>query len=304
MTDYLRQLVREAIDPVFDLLGSSLLATPRLDQTTRVKSLWIGSLAVANTCLVLLVVIAGFTLMGHPTVQSSYTVKDVVPRLVAGVVLANASLLLVGKAIGFANALAVALLAPGVDVDDAAKTIYDLINRNALSGSTGVFVLWVVIVALVLVLALGVIYLVRITLTVLLIAVAPLALACHCLPQTDGLARLWWRAFAGVLAIQVAQALVFLTAMRVFFDTQWYTVWGLHTGKGLADLWITVVLLYVLVRIPAWITRWIWGGSAGASPAVRTARIVVAAVVTRRLTGALAAGRTRPRTRRSSHHQR
>lgn len=295
MTEYLRELVRQAINPIFDLLGDSLLATPRLDKVGRVKGLWAGSLVVANTCIVLLVVVAGLTLMGNPTVQTAYTVKDIAPRLVAGVVLANASLLLAGKAIGFANALAVALLAPGVDVEKATTTIYDLINRNTLSGSAGVFVLWVVIIALGLALALGVIYLVRLTVTVVLIAVAPIALVCHCLPQTEGIARLWWRGLAGVLAIQVAQALVFVTAMRVFFDTQWYTVWGLHTGKGIADLWITVVLLYVLVRIPSWITRWIWRGNPGASPVVRTARIVVAAVVTRRVAGALAAAGRAPR---------
>lgn len=296
MTDYLRTLVREAIDPVFDVLGTSLLATPRMDQTTRVRELWTGSRVVANTCVVLFVVVAGIIMMTTPTLQSAYTVKDVAPRLVAGVVLANVSLVLVGKAIGFANALSAALLAPGVDVDDATKTIYDLLERNTLSGRAGVFVLWVVVIALILALVLGVIYLFRLTLTVLLIAVAPLALACHCLPQTEGIARLWWRALAGLLAIQVAQALVFLTAMRVFFSTEWYTVWGLHTGKGIADLWITVVLLYVLVRIPSWISRWIWRGGLAGSPVTRTVQVVASALVFRRATAALAAaGRAKPR---------
>ncbi|MQA02169.1 MAG: hypothetical protein GEV07_05390 [Streptosporangiales bacterium] len=299
MTEYLRELVRQAINPVFDLLGDSLLATPRLDQAERVKGLWTGSLVVANSCLVLLVVIAGLTLLGNPTVQAAYTVKDIAPRLVGGVVLANVSLLLVGKAIGFANALSAALLGPGVDVEDATKTIYDLLNRNTLSGSASVFVLWVVIIVLLLALALGVIYLIRLTLTVLLIAVAPLALACHCLPQTEEIARLWWRGFAGVLAIQVAQALVFITAMRVFFDTDWYKVQlfgvvGTHTGTGIADLWITVCLLYILVRIPSWISRWIWRGGLSGSPVTRTVQVVASALVFRRVTAALAvAGRGR-----------
>jgi hypothetical protein len=41
-----------------------------------------------------------------------------------------------------------------------------------------------------------------------LIAVAPFALACHALPQTEGIARWWWRAFTAILAIQSAQAVV------------------------------------------------------------------------------------------------
>lgn len=296
MTEMLQDFVRQAINPVFDLLGDSLLATPRLDQTARIRGLWTGSLVVANTCLVLLVVVAGFTLMGNPTVQAAYTVKDIAPRLVVGVVLANASLLLIEKAIAAANALSAALLGPGVDPRKATDTIRDGLHAYTVTGSVGAFLVWIVIIAVLLAAALGVIYLLRLIITVLLIAVAPLALMCHCLPQTEGIARLWWRGFAGVLAIQVAQAVVLIAAMRVWFDSDWYTLWGLHSTRGLADLWITLGLLYVLVRIPAWITGWIWRGGLRGSPVARTAQIVVAAVVTRRITGTLAAagrGRTR-----------
>ncbi|MPZ67757.1 MAG: hypothetical protein GEU83_20490 [Pseudonocardiaceae bacterium] len=288
MTQMLQEFVRQAINPIFDLLGDSLLATPRLDQTARVRGLWTGSLVIANTCLVLLVVVGGLTLMGNPTVQAAYTVKDIAPRLVAGVVLANVSLLLVGKAIAAANALSAALLGPGVDPQRATDTLKDLLELT-VTGSVGAFVVWVVLIAVFLAAVLGLIYLLRLIVTVFLIAVAPLALMCHCLPQTAEIARLWWRGFAGVLAIQVAQALVFITAMRVWFDTDWYTLWGLHSSKGVADLWITLGLLYVLVRIPSWISRWIWRGGVTGSPITRTAQVVVAAVVTRRVTGALAA---------------
>jgi hypothetical protein len=41
---------------------------------------------------------------------------------------------------------------------------------------------------------------VRVALLILLVAAAPLALICHALPQTEGLARLWWRATAACLA--------------------------------------------------------------------------------------------------------
>lgn len=300
MTAMLRDFVRQAINPVFGLLGDSLLATPRLDHTGRVRQLWTGSLVVANACLVLLVVLAGITLMGNPTMQAAYTVKDIAPRLVAGVVLANVSLLLVGKAIGLANALSAALLAPGVDVHQASRMLYRIIDENTRSGVAGPFVLWVVVIAVLLVLALAVIYLIRLTLTVLLIAVAPLALACHCLPQTEQIARLWWRGFTGMLAIQVAQALVFLAAMRVFFSTDWTAhTFGFHSPRTFADLWITICLLYVLVRIPSWITRWIWRGGLTNGPVGRTAKIVVSALVLRRVTGALATGSHRS-TRRPS----
>ena len=60
------------------------------------------------------------------------------------------------------------------------------------------------------------VYVVRVAITVILIAGAPLALMLHALPQTDGIARWWWRAFAGCLAIQVAQSLTLAVTVKVF----------------------------------------------------------------------------------------
>ncbi len=94
ITGWFKNLVTSAINPVFGLLGKSLLATPQLDQTGEVQSLWTGSLVVANACIALLVVAGGLTLMGYQSVQTSYTVKDIAPRMIVGVVLANVSLLL------------------------------------------------------------------------------------------------------------------------------------------------------------------------------------------------------------------
>ncbi len=54
--------------------------------------------------------------------------------------------------------------------------------------------------------ALLVTYVVRVALTIVLIAGAPLALMFHALPQTEGIAYWWWKAFGGCLAIQVGQS--------------------------------------------------------------------------------------------------
>src|SRR5437868_5358647 len=165
-------LVKDAINPVFGMLGKSLLATPQLDQQSRVQGLWTGSLVVANACYVLLVLIGGITLMGRQSLQSSYTVKDIAPRLVVCMVASNVSLLLIGKAIEFANALSAALLGQGVDPEDAAgqlqKIVLHAVNPTDVSMFIVLGVIWVVVLALVLVL----IYIVRIMLTILLIAAA------------------------------------------------------------------------------------------------------------------------------------
>ena len=60
-------------------------------------------------------------------------------------------------------------------------------------------------------------YIVRVTATILLLAAAPILLMCHALPQLESIAFWWWKAFAGVLAIQVAQSLALVAAMKLFF---------------------------------------------------------------------------------------
>jgi hypothetical protein len=57
---------------------------------------------------------------------------------------------------------------------------------------------------------------VRALLVVFLVVAAPVMLAAHALPQTEGLARLWWRAMAACLGVQLVQALAL--AVRVFLE--------------------------------------------------------------------------------------
>lgn len=292
-SSWLAGLVVSGLNSVFSLLGRSLLATAQFDQHPAVRNLWTGSLAIADACYVLLVIAGGLILMGYETVQTSYTVKEIAPRLAAGFVLSNVSLLLIGKAISLANGLSGALVSPGVDPAQAVAMLQKVI-RNALGIRDEIFILVIALVAVVLGLLLALTYVVRIMVTILLIGAAPLALACHALPQTEGLARLWWRSMAGVLAIQVAQALVLIAAMRIFFSPgviDFGPVSGrpaLPTDGGpTLSLLIVVCLLYVLMRIPFWISRMIWRGGVRNSPVSRAARFVLAAVVYSRVRTAL-----------------
>ena len=98
--------------------------------------------------------------------------------------------------------------------------------------SGGMFIILLALFAVALVLVLAVVFVARLMLTVLPIVVAPLALACHALPQTGGIARWWLRAFAGLLLIQSAQALVLVAAARVFLTEQWVMLTGPRAGRS------------------------------------------------------------------------
>jgi hypothetical protein len=124
VNSWLRDLVASAIDPAVDLAARSVLATPNLAAPGgRVRELWGMSVGLANAGYVLLVCAGGVLLMTNETLQARYTVKDVAPRLVVGLVASNTSLVLVGVGIELANALSRALLGPGVDPAQARATL-------------------------------------------------------------------------------------------------------------------------------------------------------------------------------------
>jgi len=281
-------LVTSAINPLFGLLGQTLLSTPQAGGFATVRGLWAGSLAIADTGYVLLVLIGGIIVMGHQTLQTSYAAKDIAPRLVVGFLAANLSLLLADKAIAFADGLSGALAGQGLDPAAAGAMLRSLIERVIGEGS--MFFILLALFAVALLLVLTIIYVARLMLTVVLIAVAPLALACHALPQTEGIARWWWRAFAGILAIQSAQAVVLVAAMRVFFTEQWAPLvtgrLGGDAGTAAFEGVQLICLLYILIRIPFWIYRRVWAGG-GRSPVRSAVRFVFAAAVLRRVAPAL-----------------
>jgi hypothetical protein len=251
-------LAASALDPLLDLVGRTILATPDLAAAgSRVRELWLVSAGIANTGFVLLIVAGGILVMSHETLQSSYSVKEIAPRLLLAFVAANLSLFLAGQAIPLANALAGALLDTGTDPDHVRATLKTL-ALAPVDTSSGLLIFLAIALA---VMAVGLVaaYVVRVSLLIALIVSAPLALACHALPAIEGLARLWWRAFAGCLGIPVGQALVLGMAVRVFFEGDRARVLGLDGSGHLVDLIVVGCLLWMLLRIPAWVSRMVFG---------------------------------------------
>jgi hypothetical protein len=271
VNQWFKDLSKSAIKAVFHGMGKQLLRTPEVQDYPRLVEISGQTRWIANTCMVLLVMAGGFLLMGHETLQTSYTVKDLAPRLVVAVITCNFSNTVVGEAIGVANALAAGVLGPGVDVDLAMKTLE---KRLSVPSGDGVdFIIFLILAAAVMGAVLVVIFALRITLTMLLVAAGPLALACHALPQTEELARLWWRALAGLLGVQVAQALVFIVAVKVLLTPNGTN--GFAIGTNLTDIVLVLCLLYVLIRIPSWIAYQVMTGGLRRSPLARIPRYVM-----------------------------
>jgi hypothetical protein len=125
----------------------------------QVRSYWQLSLGVADSLLVLVVVAAGAIVMSHETLQSSYALKDIIPRLAVAAIAANASLAICGQMVNIANVLSTALLGNGVEPQQAGHTL-ELLVLNAITNG-GIFLILLGLACAVLAVALLILYLVR-----------------------------------------------------------------------------------------------------------------------------------------------
>ena len=256
---WFRGVVTDALNPVLDVMGHTLLATPNVTDQSRVGQLWRMAAGIADACLVLFVLVGGAIVMGHETVQTRTAVKDVLPRIVVAAVALNASLSLAGLAISTADSFSKALLGQGVGPAQASTVLRQLVLGSLAGG--GIFLVLLGAAVAVLAVVLLATYVIRLALVILLVVAAPLALVCHALPQTEGLAKLWWRGFSGALVVQVAQSLVLICALRIFLASGGAANLGIASSGGVVDLLVSACLCWVLVKIPTWVGRTVFSGS-------------------------------------------
>jgi flagellar biosynthesis protein FlhB len=230
------------------------------------------SLGLADGAYVLLVTIGGVVLLAHESLQVQYSVKEIAPRLVVGVVASNLSFLLARQGIELANAASAALAGRQVDAANVTATIRTLALSPVGPGSLFTSLLVGALVVLAVVLA-GT-CLVRVMLVVFLVVAGPVMLAAHALPQTEGLARLWWRAMAACLGVQVAQALALVMVVRVFLEADRQDVLPLGGGH-LVDVMVACCLLWLLIRIPAWAARAVVDGGRRSTVGRRVRSVVL-----------------------------
>ncbi|WP_436778216.1 hypothetical protein [Yinghuangia sp. YIM S09857] len=248
VTGLLGKLVEDAAQPLLDMLGKTLLATPDPSANPSVRNVWETSLAITAGIYGLFILAGGVTVMAYESVQTRYAAKQIGPRLITSFLVAAASMELMHHAVAISNAVAQDILGEGVDGRGLVAKLF-----NPLTG--GLFLLLLVVVQFAVVVAVLLSFMVRTALVMLLAACAPLALACHASPATEGLARLWWRAFGGCLAIQLAQAVTLIVGVRTLYGQGDGSPFGFPTASGLGAVLAGLALFYILFKTPSWATR-------------------------------------------------
>ncbi|MBX9388483.1 hypothetical protein ACFPZ0_06625 [Streptomonospora nanhaiensis] len=284
-------LVDQSLNPLFGWLGARAFHTPLPD--TSVEGLWEGVLAVTNILYLLAVVAGGLVVMGHETVQTRYSAREVLPRLVVGFVAANASLWISTEMIRGANGIAAGVSALGIDPQRAATNLQERLGSILIEGT--IFVLLLLVAVVVLLVVWCAMEAVRVVMTITLVVAAPLLLAFHALPYSQRLAALWWRCMAGVLATPIAQSLAFTAFMRLVFQGE-MQLYGNEDGEDwLLNIMLFLTLLYIQVRVPMWIFKLVWQHNTGRSQLAAALRTTLMALVFRKVLparlGRAAAGR-------------
>ena len=260
---WLASLVTEILGPSFAAAGQLLFTTPTFDQIPQIQRSWELVRNVADALFILAWLAAGVLVMTAGGTDSRYGAKVLVPRVALAAVLANASLAICGGLIRLNNALVTGLLGP----TPAASAVAGLAQLVS-SGHAGNQVLGILIglAAAVLTVMLVALFIGRDLVLLVATVMAPLALATYALPQTEELARLWWRVFGALLFVQVGQAVLVQIGAELVVHTDWLG----DPVPGLVSGLLAVTVLYLLLKLPFAAYHWAFRQPIGHTALVRT----------------------------------
>ena len=288
--DWLARSILACFDALIGLITDVLLITPNVTALPQVQALTGRSVLIVDTVYVLVFLAAGvLTMVAGSDEHSRYTVKDLVPRAVVGFVAAHFSQLWCATLINLANAVTAALTSepnPGGSPSAVAGIRTQLVAAQDHTAALLFVVCAAIVVALLGATAFSMI--IRFAVVLALTAGAPLALACHALPQTDPVARMWWRAYLGTLAVPVAQGFTLYAGQWMLTDpTRMLPALGVGTQPGaVVNLFVVMVLLWITVKVPALMRRYVMaGGGRSVNPFGALVRVVAVQQVSRAVPG-------------------
>ncbi|WP_412538700.1 hypothetical protein R8Z50_22950 [Longispora sp. K20-0274] len=284
--DWLAGMVLGAFDWLVSLITGSLLISPDVTTLPQVVGLAGTSVWIVDTVFVLVFVAAGvLTVVSGGSERSRYQVKDLAPRLVVGFIAAHFSQLLLANAISVANAFTGAFASTPLH-HGAAAAIRSHIAAASHDTATALLGLIIACIVVMLLAITTFQMITRFSLLLVLAIAAPIAMACHALPATDGLARMWWRTTAGCLIVPALQALTLTVGQWMLEDPSRVLAAYTLPGGDLMALFVVMVVLWMTVRVPGLVGKLVGQPSGGRSnPIVAILKIATVDQVTRRIPG-------------------
>jgi hypothetical protein len=252
-----------------------------------VQNLSTTSMYVVNTVFVLVIITAGLVGMTHGTFQIRYEIKDLVPRLVVGFTMANFGVPICQQVIAVANALTVSMVGQTADGTKTVEFVKDRVKAALSDQATGILAIVIGLIIVILMYTLLVGWFARLAVLIVLAGIAPIALACYSLPQLQGAAQLWWRSLLGCLAVPTLQAICFSSGVNLLLDPNVNVPILLGIGPSpstdVFNLAIAACLLWLTIRVPKLVGRYVTRSGGQMSTAGVVLRAVAIQSITRRL---------------------
>ncbi|WP_026930188.1 hypothetical protein [Glycomyces tenuis] len=179
----------------------------------------------------IVIVVGGFLVMSHETLQTRYSLREIAPRLVIGMLLTGIIWTIVHQAVVANNDVVNALVSIDISDEGAICTdpaydwrTDDIAECDWQEGAEhSQFAYWVsfspradqeielfhiimIIISIVCLLVLLVTSILRYIVLFFVATLAPIAVACHGLPITEQFAHLWWRMLGACMASSIGQA--------------------------------------------------------------------------------------------------
>jgi hypothetical protein len=274
---WLLQVVLTGFLDLLSIIEKGLLVSPDVTGLPQVQALTGKSVWIVDTVFVLAFVATGTLTMLGGSERARYEVKDLLPRLIVAFVAAHFSPLFCGLLIEAANAFTAAVTDQSLGGTGALTAVGRHVQSAASNPQSPL--LAAILIAIITVLlantALGL--LTRFGVLLILAVIAPVALAMHALPQTDPIARLWWRSIGGCLVTPCLQALTLQAGTWMLLDpAHLLPMLGLPGDPtGVVNLLVVIVLLYTTVKIPSLVRRHVTRAGGGPNVLGAVVRVVL-----------------------------
>jgi len=245
VTGFFNNLINDVRDSVAGMVETYLLSThdlstltPRpLTEEPALQAMFHLTLAMADLLLVLVFTWAFLRSQWERSFRAHYTLKVILPRAMAAIVMAHFALLFGQMAIDLNNAMVHAVWTqpfPG----GSPRFPWMFAMNSAFGQPLFQIVIRLAIAVMLVIVALT--YVVRFALLAVLLGVAPLAAICMILPETKRYAQSWLRVFLLTVFMQFGQVLV-LRFASLFAD---------QVGARPVEALYGVAVLYLLIKVP------------------------------------------------------
>jgi hypothetical protein len=242
---FFTNLINDVRDSVAGTVETYLLSThdlstltPRpLTEEPALQAMFHLTLAMADLLLVLIFTWAFLRSQWEHSFRAHYTLKVILPRAMAAVVMAHFGLLFGQMAIDLNNAMVHAVWTqpfPG----GSPRFPWMFAMNSAFGQPLFQIVIRLAIAVMLVIVALT--YVVRFALLAVLLGVSPLAAICMILPETKRYAQSWLRVFLLTVFMQFGQVLV-LRFASLFAD---------EVGGRPIEALYGVAVLYLLIKVP------------------------------------------------------